>query len=93
MLRWASITLQKRIRGQRARQLYTQLLEERKRSMEEERRQREEEEERERCAGHSGGKIFLREGKGSPYYTNMSGTWFHYTCKHAQSSYSMSFIV
>ncbi|XP_053507195.1 unconventional myosin-X [Ictalurus furcatus] len=48
MLRWASITLQKRVRGQRARQLYTQLLEERKRRIEEERRQREEEEKRER---------------------------------------------
>lgn len=44
MLRWASITLQKRVRGQRARQLYAQMLEERKRRMEEERRQREEEE-------------------------------------------------
>ncbi|XP_049332772.1 unconventional myosin-X [Astyanax mexicanus] len=46
MLRWASITLQKRVRGQRARQLYLQLLEERKRRLEEEeeRRRREEEE-------------------------------------------------
>lgn len=55
MLRWASITLQKRVRGQRARQLYTQLLEERKRRIEEERRQREEEEKRERWANILGG--------------------------------------
>lgn len=59
MLRWASITLQKRVRGHRARQLYTQLLEDRKRRMEEERRQREEELERERWAEHSVGSCVM----------------------------------
>ncbi|XP_035383783.1 unconventional myosin-X isoform X2 [Electrophorus electricus] len=51
MLRWASVTLQKRVRGQRARQLYARLLEQRRRRREEEemrRRQKEEELERER---------------------------------------------
>ncbi|KAL7842505.1 hypothetical protein SRHO_G00241940 [Serrasalmus rhombeus] len=48
MLRWASVTLQKRIRGQRARQLYSQLLQEKKKREEEEWRRREEELERER---------------------------------------------
>ncbi|XP_062843469.1 unconventional myosin-X [Trichomycterus rosablanca] len=48
MLRWASITLQKRVRGQRARQLYIQLLQEKRRRLEEEQRQREEEEKQER---------------------------------------------
>lgn len=48
MLRWASITLQKRIRGQKARQLYIQLLQGKKRRLEEEQKQREEEETRER---------------------------------------------
>lgn len=57
MLRWASITLQKRVRGQRARQLYAQLLEEKKRRIEEESRQREEEEKRERWARPSGGTV------------------------------------
>uniref|UniRef100_A0AAR2IY67 Myosin X n=1 Tax=Pygocentrus nattereri TaxID=42514 RepID=A0AAR2IY67_PYGNA len=47
MLRWASVTLQKRIRGQRARQLYSQLLQEKKKREEEEWRRREEELERE----------------------------------------------
>uniref|UniRef100_A0A672NVC4 Myosin X n=1 Tax=Sinocyclocheilus grahami TaxID=75366 RepID=A0A672NVC4_SINGR len=42
MTRWATITLQKRLRGQRARRLYIQLLEEkRKREEEEEKRRRE----------------------------------------------------
>uniref|UniRef100_A0A671KXK1 Unconventional myosin-X-like n=1 Tax=Sinocyclocheilus anshuiensis TaxID=1608454 RepID=A0A671KXK1_9TELE len=45
MTRWATITLQKRLRGQRARRLYIQLLEEkRKREEEEEKRRREEQE-------------------------------------------------
>ncbi|XP_076837392.1 unconventional myosin-X [Brachyhypopomus gauderio] len=48
MLRWASVTLQKRVRGQRARQLYARLLEERRRREEEEQRQRQKEEELER---------------------------------------------
>ncbi|TRY95980.1 hypothetical protein DNTS_012834 [Danionella cerebrum] len=41
-LRWATITLQKRLRGQRARRLYLLLLEEKRRREEDERRQREE---------------------------------------------------
>uniref|UniRef100_A0A672NVI9 Myosin X n=1 Tax=Sinocyclocheilus grahami TaxID=75366 RepID=A0A672NVI9_SINGR len=49
MTRWATITLQKRLRGQRARRLYIQLLEEkRKREEEEEKRRREEQEAQER---------------------------------------------
>uniref|UniRef100_A0A9J8D4F7 Myosin X n=1 Tax=Cyprinus carpio carpio TaxID=630221 RepID=A0A9J8D4F7_CYPCA len=49
MMRWATITLQKRLRGQRARRLYIQLLEEkRKREEEEAKRRREEQEAQER---------------------------------------------
>ncbi len=49
MTRWATITLQKRLRGQRARRLCIQLLEEkRKREEEEEKRRREEQEAQER---------------------------------------------
>uniref|UniRef100_A0A9J7ZN00 Myosin X n=1 Tax=Cyprinus carpio carpio TaxID=630221 RepID=A0A9J7ZN00_CYPCA len=51
MMRWATITLQKRLRGQRARRLYIQLLEEkRKREEEEAKRRREEQEAQERYA-------------------------------------------
>ncbi|KAM6954047.1 unconventional myosin-X [Aplochiton taeniatus] len=50
LLRWAALTLQRRLRGQRARRLYRHLLESRRRAEEEERlrRRREEEMERER---------------------------------------------
>ncbi|XP_051556331.1 unconventional myosin-X-like [Myxocyprinus asiaticus] len=48
MMRWATITLQKRLRGQRARRLCTHLLEEKRRREEEEKRRREEEEKRRR---------------------------------------------
>ncbi|XP_016385335.1 unconventional myosin-X-like isoform X1 [Sinocyclocheilus rhinocerous] len=50
MMRWATITLQKRLRGQRARRLYIHLLEEKRKREEEEKRRREEQEvlERER---------------------------------------------
>lgn len=46
--RWATITLQKRLRGQRARRLYIHLLEEKRKREEEERRRREEQEALER---------------------------------------------
>uniref|UniRef100_A0A673M6M4 Unconventional myosin-X-like n=1 Tax=Sinocyclocheilus rhinocerous TaxID=307959 RepID=A0A673M6M4_9TELE len=44
MMRWATITLQKRLRGQRARRLYIHLLEEKRKREEEEKRRREEQE-------------------------------------------------
>uniref|UniRef100_A0A672NIM5 Myosin X n=1 Tax=Sinocyclocheilus grahami TaxID=75366 RepID=A0A672NIM5_SINGR len=44
MMRWATITLQKRLRGQRARLLYIHLLEEKRKREEEEKRRREEQE-------------------------------------------------
>lgn len=47
-MRWATITLQKRLRGQRARRLYIHLLEEKRKREEEERRRREEQEALER---------------------------------------------
>lgn len=49
-MRWATITLQKRLRGQRARRLYSHLLEEKRKREEEERRRREEQEALERWA-------------------------------------------